>query len=241
MKNLSLKFQPTLIAFSVALAMSSVSAEEAKTKATKEAKVDETEVITVSGIRGSLNDALNNKRFSDQIVDSISAEDVGKFPDDNIAEALQRIAGVSMSRDETGSGDVVSIRGMGPDMNKVTMNGQSVASAGGVGNTGQGFSFGVLSADMISALEVWKSPKASQDAGSVGGTVNIKTKSPLEVEKTSFNLGLEAGYQEVGYEQSHKVTARIISQFYDNKFGISLGLNQSESRLELTLQGLTVG
>jgi len=226
MNNLGLKFQPTLVAISVALAMSSVSAEEVKTK---ETKADETEVITVTGIRGSLSEALNNKRFSDQIVDSISAEDVGKFPDDNIAEALQRIAGVSMSRDETGSGDVVSIRGMGPDMNKVTMNGQAVASAGGVGNTGQGFSFGVLSADMISALEVWKSPKASQDAGSVGGTVNIKTKSPLEVEETKIHLGLEAGFQEVGEENSHKVTARIISQFFDNKVGLSFGFNQSAS------------
>ncbi len=232
MKHLSFKLQPTLVAVSVALAISSASAEEVQTKK------DETEVITVTGIRGSLSEALNKKRFSDQVVDSISAEDVGKFPDDNLAEALQRIAGVSMSRDETGSGDVVSIRGMGPDMNKVTMNGQSIASAGGVGNTGQGFSFGVLSADMISALEVWKSPKASQDAGAVGGTVNIKTKAPLEIDETKIFAGLEVGYQEVGSENTHKVNARIITQFFDDKFGLTFGFNQSSAPFRTDTAGV---
>lgn len=227
----------TILSLTIATALQVAWAQDAENKDSDKASDEPIEVIEVQGIRGSLEDALNKKRMADRIVDSISAEDVGKFPDDNIAEALQRIPGVSIGRDETGSGDVVSIRGMGPDLNKVTMNGKQMASAGGVGSTGQGFDFGVLSADMISALEVWKSPVASQDAGSIGGSVNIRTKSPLELKRTDYRLSIEQGYQEVGSHHSNKYSGRVITQFSDNKVGLSFGLNSSSSPLRTDSAG----
>ncbi|WP_068546029.1 TonB-dependent receptor [Thalassotalea crassostreae] len=234
-------FSLTLTALSISCALNTANAAEAESNIANDKAIDSEniEVIQIEGIRGSLEDALNKKRAADQVMDSISAEDVGKFPDENIAEALQRIAGVSISRDAAGEGEAVSIRGMGPEMNLVTLNGQGLAGTGEVSETGQGFSFGMLSSDMISSLEVWKSPLASQDAGGVGGTVNIRTRQPLEYGKTRIQLGGGVGHQEIGDNESYKANFRMLTQYFDNTLGLSVGIDASDSPSENHSAGAT--
>lgn len=146
--------------------------------------------IVVSGIRKSLSDAIDAKRASDSIVDAISAEDVGKLPDRNIAEALQRVPGVAIQRNR-GEGDFVSIRGLGPEFVRGSVNGRTIVSAtetfnstlnGGSGSsTGRETNFDVLPSEVIQLMEVSKTASANQIEGGIGGTVNIKTARPLDM------------------------------------------------------------
>ena len=97
--------------------------------AQEEAPADDTEVILVKGIRGSLMRAMDMKREGTGVVDAISAEDIGKFPDTNLAESLQRITGVTVSR-SNGEGSQITVRGFGPDKNLVTLNGRQMPGTG---------------------------------------------------------------------------------------------------------------
>ena len=131
--------------------------------------------IVVTGIRGSLQNSLNVKRNSDQVVDSISAEDVGKFPDTNLAESLQRITGVAIDR-SGGEGQFVTVRGLGPEFVGVFINGRTIATD----NPGREFSFDVLSSNITSRLDVLKTPTPDRQSGGIGGQVNIITARPLD-------------------------------------------------------------
>jgi TonB-dependent receptor len=138
--------------------------------------------VTVTGIRASLDTSMALKRDAHGIVDGITAEDVGKFPDTNLAEAMQRISGVSIDR-VAGEGSKVTVRGFGPDYNMILLNGRqmpatTVADTGPSGS--RAFDFANLAAESISGLEVWKTSRASQPAGGIGATINIKTARPLE-------------------------------------------------------------
>ncbi|MEX2961229.1 TonB-dependent receptor [Microbulbifer sp. TYP-18] len=142
------------------------------------------EEITVVGIRGALQSALNTKRDANAVVDAISAEDIGKFPDKNIAESLQRVSGVSINRGFTGEGNEVSIRGTNPELTQVLLNGQFVASTGWFSQQAnkRSFNMDLMPSEMVSSVEVYKSPVASQDEGGVGGTVVVNTRKPLELD-----------------------------------------------------------
>jgi len=133
----------------------------------------EDEVI-VTGIRSSLKQSLDVKRDSNQVVDAISAEDVGKFPDSNIAESLQRITGVAIDR-SGGEGQFITVRGLGPEFNTVTLNGRTLATD----NPGREFSFDVISSDIISRAEVFKTSTPNLQSGGIGANVNIVTTRPL--------------------------------------------------------------
>ena len=150
------------------------------------------EEVVVRGIRKSVQEALAVKQDSTNFVDAISAEDVGKLPDSNIAEALQRVTGVAIQRNR-GEGDFVSIRGLGPNFVRSTLNGRTVLSAtesrhatanGGLdSSTGREVNFDVLPSDIISYLEVVKSPSAEHVEGGMGGVVNVNTYRPLDLGK----------------------------------------------------------
>lgn len=181
------------------------------------------EEVVVTGMRASLQDALATKRNADQIMDAISAEDIGKFPDDNIGEALQRIPGVSLDR-EAGEGKGVSIRGLGAGLSQVTVNGQQMASTEG----SREFNYSVLDSTMVSALEVWKSPVASQIEGSVGGTVNIRTRSPLDYRKTKINATIGGQYEDLSDDWGSKLAASLITQNEARTFGFAINANYSD-------------
>ena len=142
--------KPKLSYLSMAI-MLSLGATSNSFAAETQALDEEVETITVTGIRGSLVRAMDLKKSADGIVDAISAEDIGKFPDQNVAESLQRISGVAIDRDG-GEGQSISVRGLGPEFNAVLVNGRTMASVSG----GRAFSFDTLAAELISGAEVHK-------------------------------------------------------------------------------------
>lgn len=158
------------------------------------------DVVVVQGIRGSLERAMDIKRDSNGVVDAISAEDIGKFPDTNLAESLQRITGVSINR-VNGEGSEITVRGFGPGFNLVTLNGRTMPTAkvraiGTRGNYGAGgdraFDFANLASEGVNGLEVYKTGQAILPSGGIGATVNIKTRTPLDDPGTNFSLSAKA-------------------------------------------------
>src|SRR6476619_2319145 len=158
----------------------------------------ELEEVIVTGLRGSLKASMDTKRDAIGVVDAINAEDIGKFPDTNLSEALQRITGVSIDR-RNGEGAVVTARGFGPQFNMVTLNGRQMPSAdafgggdqitGGTGNQSRAFNFSNLAAESISALEVYKTGRADVATGGIGATINVRTARPLDNDGLVMKLG----------------------------------------------------
>ena len=138
----------------------------------QEAEADDLEEIVVTGIRGSLDSAAAIKRYADSIVDAISAEDIGLFSDNNIAEALQRIPGIQLERVE-GEGSRVSIRGLGPRFVRTTLNGRTALSSPGGenGSDSRGFSFNIIPSEIISGAKVSKSTQAKDVEGGIGDII----------------------------------------------------------------------
>ena len=147
------------------------------------------EEIVVTGIRGSLRKAIDIKRNSDNIIDALVAEDIGKFPDQNLAESMQRITGVAVDR-MRGEGSMVSIRGLGPEFTRVLINGRSALSGGSESCAGscpgelrtqtRVFRFESMQAELVQAVEVHKSAKANLLEAGLGGTINIRTRRPFD-------------------------------------------------------------
>lgn len=147
------------------------------------ADADKAEEIVVTGIRASLLKSLSLKRDALGVVDAISAEDIGKFPDTNLAESLQRITGVSIDR-QNGEGSKVTVRGFGPDFNLVLLNGRQMP-ASGLGScceapASRSFDFANLAAESVAGVEVYKSGRATLQSGGIGSVINIKTPRPLD-------------------------------------------------------------
>lgn len=140
------------------------------------------EDIVVTGIRASEAASIDLKRANVAVVDSIVAEDLGKLPDQNVAESLQRIAGVTIERNR-GEGRFVTVRGFGPKFNAVTVNGRTLATD----NNGREFSFDVLPSEIISGADVYKSPQADLTASSIGATIDIRTLRPLD-QRDGFTI-----------------------------------------------------
>lgn len=150
------------------------------------------EEIEVTGIRGALKQGLDTKRFSDSVMDSVSAEDVGKFPDKNIGDALQRIPGVTVDR-AWGEVSGVTIRGTAPQHSIVLLNGQNVASVGWFdrGGINRSFNFENLSSEQVAGMDIYKSTEANINEGAIGGTVNLRTRKPLELDAWSIFGSIE--------------------------------------------------
>ncbi|RZJ18090.1 MAG: TonB-dependent receptor [Brevundimonas sp.] len=138
--------------------------------------------VIVTGIRASLQQSLETKRNADAIIDVVTAEDVGKFPSSNVAEAITIIPGVTIDR-AFGQGEKVSILGTDPALNRTLLNGQTVASADWfiLDQPGRTFNYALLAPQIVGRVEVFKSPEARIDEGSIGGTVDILTRRPLDL------------------------------------------------------------
>ncbi|WOX06887.1 TonB-dependent receptor [Microbulbifer pacificus] len=148
------------------------------------------EEVVVLGIRGSLEKSMDMKRDAQGVVDGISAEDIGKMPDTNLAESLQRITGVSIDR-QNGEGSKVTVRGFGPDYNVVTLNGRYMPAAnieGTSASASRSFDFANLAAESVSAVEVYKTGQANLATGGIGSVINIRTARPLEMDDLVLNL-----------------------------------------------------
>lgn len=200
-------------------------ADEAHNKQTKKESM---EIIEVKGIKSSLKKALNDKRFANQVADMISAEDIGKLPDENIADALQRVTGVTIGRN-SGEGTTISVRGVAPGLSNVTINGQSQASASGEGRE---FSFDSIASEHVSALQVIKSPTADMEEGGIGATVNVVTRRALDFKDDRTKLTAFADYSELTQKTEPRLSGLISRQNKDKTFGFLLSANHSVRTLQ---------
>ncbi|MFT4953943.1 MAG: iron complex outermembrane receptor protein [Brevundimonas sp.] len=143
--------------------------------------VTEVDEVVVTGIRASLQQSLETKRDSNSIIDVVTAEDVGRFPSSNVAEAITIIPGVTIDR-EFGQGEKVSILGTDPALNRTLLNGQTVASADWfiLDQPGRTFNYALLAPQIVGSVEVYKTPEPRIDEGSIGGTVIVNTRQPLD-------------------------------------------------------------
>ena len=141
------------------------------------------EEVIVTGIRRSLQNAIDIKRNNVGIVDAITAEDFGKFPDGNLAESLARVAGIGIDRSNV-EGARIAVRGFGPELNLVTLNGRQMPTVPGQYEGGRSFNFGDISSHGIAAVEVYKSVNSALPSGGIGAAVNMVTTKPLNIEGT---------------------------------------------------------
>src|SRR5690606_17675248 len=178
--------------------------------------------------------------------DSISAEDVGKLPDNNLAEALQRVPGVQISR-TNGEGQQISLRGMGPSFARVLLDGMpvSVASEGSVDQQARNreFDFDVLPSEIFSMLQVSKTPRASLVEGGLSGTVNLRTPRPFDYNGFQGSYQLQGAYQSTSEEIDPRASF-LISNNWDGRFGalVSFSISQRTFRTDgWSSQGWTSG
>jgi TonB-dependent receptor len=191
---------------------------------------EELEEVVVTGLRGSLKASMDIKRDSIGVVDAITAEDIGKFPDTNLAESLQRIPGVSIDR-QNGEGSQVTVRGFGPAYNMVTLNGRTVptaevniygAQSAYSGPQGRSFDFSNIAAEAVSALEVYKTGQALLPSGGIGATINVKTRRPFDTPGTQGSIGVKA-LTDTSNEEGSDITPEVSGVFNWTNDGETLG------------------
>ncbi|MDP4945016.1 MAG: TonB-dependent receptor, partial [Alishewanella sp.] len=196
----------------------------------QEAAADENsdiEIIQVSGIRGSLIKSMDVKRSSVGVVDAISAEDIGKFPDTNLAESLQRITGVAIDR-SNGEGSRVTVRGFGPDFNLVMLNGRQMPASSleaTSASSSRSYDFANIASEGISGVEVYKTGRATIATGGMGSTINILTTKPLNApgEKASFGIkGVMDQSTDEGASITPELSGLYSNTFNDDKFGVAI-------------------
>lgn len=180
------------------------------------------EEIIVSGIRFSQRSALDRKKAAVTMTDSLVAEDIGAFPDKNIAEALQRIPGVQIGRDN-GEGSVVSVRGVEPDLLRVELN--SVGAMGMGGN--RGVDFRDMASELVKSLDVIKGSEARLTEGGIGGTIHVNTRKPNEFKENFFSAGAEAQYNDLIGDVMPKINLIGVHKFND-RLGVLLNVTASD-------------
>ncbi len=225
-RKMSQQFKKTKIATYVCMALSSAVSANVQAYADDDAKknnLEDVEIIQVTGVRSSLTSALNAKRSSEAISDSIIAEEIGKSSDENIAQALSRIAGVSLDR-SGGDNQTVTVRGIQAALNDVKLNGVSMTS-----NTDdQAVDLSLFSADVLGRIDVVKSPSANQEEGSLGASINLQTRAPLSSKKNVNVFTVEARHNDLREDTTPRFTYTGIynlddtmgfagSVFYDEK------------------------
>ena len=199
---------------------------------------DEVDELIVQGIRKSLQSSSDLKRNAKGIVDAISAEEMGKFPDTNLAESLQRISGVSIDR-QRGEGSTVTVRGFGPEYNLVTFNGRQIATStlgdGASAPSSRSFDFANLASEGIAGLEVYKTGKAPVASGGIGSVININTTRPLDDKGFKATASYKVVQDESwngGSTQTPEISG-LISNTWDlaeGEFGVSLSLISQERK-----------
>ncbi|GAA70593.1 MAG TPA: TonB-dependent receptor [Pseudoalteromonas sp.] len=198
--------------------------------AADEVKVqDDVEVIEVRGIRASNKENLNGKRFSNAVVDVVTAEDVGKFPDGDVGESLGRISGVSVSR-QFGQGQQVSIRGASAQLTRTLLDGHTVASTSWFDQQAvdRSFNYSLLPSELVGGLEVYKSSQANLVEGGIGGTVIVKTRKPLDLEANTVFASVKADYGTVSEETDPELSGLYSWKNNNETFGILAAGSLSE-------------
>lgn len=194
------------------MALTVATASHAQT-APEPAQADEAESeVVVTGIRRSIADSIAQKRNSTVIQDSITAEDIGKLPDQNVAETLNRIPGVQITRVE-GQGSAVTVRGIG--LNRLLLNGQAFAGSDRNGSP----NLADVSPELLAGIDVIKAPSADLIEGWLGAIINLKTKRPLDFKKPVFSARAQASYADLAEKFGKKGSAFYTHSFMDGKLG----------------------
>lgn len=193
------------------------------------------EEVTVTGsYRASLAQALDIKRNNTTQVDAIVAEDIGKFPDMNLAESMQRIAGVSIDR-EGGEGRQISIRGLGSDFTRVRINGLEALSTAGQGSNGpnrsRGFDFNTFASELFSEVKVNKTQSAQIDEGSLGSTVDLRGSRPFDYDGFQLSASAQGGYNELTEAIDPRFSGLISNKTEDGRFGALMSVSYSEREI----------
>jgi TonB-dependent receptor len=188
--------------------------------------------ILVTGYRRSIEEALSRKREANALVDVITAEDIGKFPDKNVADALQRVPGVVITRDG-GEGSRVSIRGLQPGLTQTLLNGNFLAGADS-GQPQRSFNYVMLPSTFIASTEVYKSPEARLEEGGVGGTIILNTRRPFDVPSGSGFVSAEGTYSDTAEKFEPQVAAQVSWKNESETLGFLVGgVYQKRSNREL--------
>ncbi len=198
------------------------------------------QTVVVSGLRNSLGSSMNLKRSSDGIVDGIVAADIGKFPDTNLAESLQRISGVSIDR-SIGEGSKVTVRGVGPDFNMVLLNGRQMATSNLGDLNGRAFDFANLASEAISQIQVYKTSRAETPTGGIGATLNVMTARPLDRPGMQSSIGIKMVHDtsndnlpddvKASSSTTPEVSGLYSNTFADGKFGVAISASYQERNL----------
>lgn len=213
----------------MALAAGTANAQDVQA-ATPDAPADE---ILVTGVRASVVRALANKEQDIRVTDSIQAEDLGKFPDTNLAESLQRVPGVSLERSASGNSRTITVRGLSSQFTQVQINGMGGATGGGgrsarfdsslrnAGNDGRNFSFDVLPSELFTSAVIAKSPQARDVEGGIAANVELSTPGPFDMRDGNGSVAVEGTWTE-NAGVTPKVSG-IYSHRFDDTFGILVG------------------
>ena len=227
------------IGSTAAMAQTDVPADESA----QEATTADDDIIVVTGIRASLENSMNLKRGAQGVVDAISAEDIGKFPDTNLAESIQRITGVSIDR-SNGEGQYVTVRGFGPEFNLVLLNGRQMPAsslAGTAPPATRSFDFANLASEGVASIEVYKSGRATLPTGGIGSTINIRTPKPLDRPGFQGSIGVK-GVLDNTFEDT-KITPEIsgiISKTFANDT-LGILINGAYQKREGSTAAFSVG
>jgi iron complex outermembrane recepter protein len=210
----------------LALATASGAAWAQDAQPDQAAAEDQGEDIIVTGIRGSIRQSIDAKRNSDVISEVITAEDIGKFPDKNVAEALQRVPGIVINR-EYGEGERVSLRGTAPNLTKTLVNGHAIATADWfileqLAAT-RSFNYLTLPSEIVGQLEVYKSPQADVEEGGIGGTINVNTRNPLDLKAFTLSASAQMVYSEKRDSWDPQASGLISWKNENETFGVMIG------------------
>jgi len=213
------------LALAVATALVALSSAQAQT----EGKGDAAQPVTVqvTGYRYAIEQSLDQKRNANAIVEVITAEDVGKFPDKNVADALQRVPGVIVNRDG-GEGKNVSVRGLSSELTLTQLNGNYIATAESNGDPTRSFNYMLMPSNMLSSAELFKTPEARLDEGGIGGTVILHTRRPLEVKSGSGFVSAEGTWADTTKKTDGQFSGQYAWHDEANTFGILAGYTQQK-------------
>lgn len=200
----------------------------------EEAPEGEDDVIIVSGFRASLESAVNEKRTSDLILESVTAEDIGKLPDDSIGESIARLPGVTSQR-LNGRANVIAIRGLGPDFSQTLLNGREQTSTG----DNRAVEFDQYPSEIVNQVVVYKTPSANLVGQGLVGTIDVRTVRPLEAGKRILAIGAKGSYADIGAlnagskEFGYRANATYVDQFADDTIGIALAAAYTDEPYQL--------
>ena len=192
--------------------------------------------IVVTGFRSSLARALNLKQSENASTDSILAEDIGKFPDLNLSESIQRIPGVALQRDG-GEGRQITVRGLGPQFTRVRINSmEALTTAGGADASGgtnrsRSFDFNIFASDLFSAITVRKTAEATVEEGSLGATVDLRTARPFDYHGFTFTASLQGDYNDLNHKTTPRGALLIADTFANGTLGALVSVAYTKRKL----------